>query len=271
MEVWKDIDEFDRCFQVSNKGNIRKKKDHGYKLLSPYMNGKRYIVSLWYNNKSNSRIVANLVAKAFIPNVNNSDYVEHINGDVTDNSVENLEWSQTSNKEAISNALSEGIRKGNNDYRIEGNTVYVKLTNVDQIMICDLGDWNRLKENTWFDHYGYAVARVNGKITRFHQAIIDYSRNYVVDHINRNSFDNRRVNLRVTTQKVNSINRSRQSNNTSGYVGISKNQYGYVAYISVDKKRKYLGSFKSIDEAIKARKQAEEKYHKPIIERETLS
>lgn len=270
MEEWKDIEEFDRSFQVSNKGRVRKKTGNGYKQLTIYRNGQRMLVSLWYNKKTNIRVVAELVATAFIPNPFNREYVEHINGDITDNDVENLQWSSISKKEALSRAISNGLYKGSNEYKVDGETVYVKLTNTEQIMLCDLSDWERLKKCTWFEHDGYAVARVNKKITRYHQAILSYAKEYVVDHINRDRFDNRRINLRITTQMVNSINRSLQSNNTSGYVGVHKTPHGYIAYISVNKKKKYLGSFRDINEAIAVRKQAEEKYHKEIIEKETL-
>jgi hypothetical protein len=41
----------------------------------------------------------------------------------------------------------------------------------------------------------------------------------VVDHINTKSFDNRLENLRVVTQKVNTQNKTKPKNNTSGNMG----------------------------------------------------
>lgn len=40
------------------------------------------------------RKIAYLVARAFLPNQEGRPYVRHLNGDVTDNRVENLEWSE---------------------------------------------------------------------------------------------------------------------------------------------------------------------------------
>lgn len=53
-----------------------------------------------------------------------------------------------------------------------------------------------------------------------------------------------------------------QSNNTSGYKGVcwNKKSNKWYAQIRVNKKRIHLGSFTNIEDAIKARKEAEEKY-----------
>ena len=84
----------------------------------------------------------------------------------------------------------------------------------------------------------------------------------VIDHINHNTLDNRKHNLRICTESDNSKNKSLPSNNTSGVVGISFNKkYNkYETYITINYKRKSLGLYDSIEDAIKTRKDAEEKY-----------
>ena len=59
------------------------------------------------------------------------------------------------------------------------------------------------------------------------------------------------------------------AHSNSGVKGVSysKKLGKYVAYITAKKKRYYLGTFETLDDATKARKQAEDKYHRPIIER----
>lgn len=50
---------------------------------------------------------------------------------------------------------------------------------------------------------------------------------------------------------------------------IWKDVKGFEGWLQVSNTG-YLGFYKDIQDAIKARTEAEEKYHKPIIEKETL-
>lgn len=72
----------------------------------------------------------------------------------------------------------------------------------------------------------------------------------VVDHINRNKLDNRKSNLRITNNSRNQKNKSIQSNNTSGILGIrfmnTNTGSGWSATVSNNKKRtnKFFSSSK---------------------------
>lgn len=52
----------------------------------------------------------------------------------------------------------------------------------------------------------------------------------------------------------------------TGVKGVYFHRNKYTAEISLRKKRKYLGVFDTLEEAAQARKEAEEKYFKPVIE-----
>lgn len=83
-----------------------------------------------------------------------------------------------------------------------------------------------------------------------------------IDHINHDRTDNRWNNLRGVSQTENNRNMSKQSNSTTGYVGVSfmKTKNKYRAYITVDKKAVHLGVFDTIEEAVAARESANIQY-----------
>lgn len=99
----------------------------------------------------------------------------------------------------------------------------------------------------------------NSSSRLLHRYLMKPKKGMTVDHLNRNPLDNRRCNLRICTQFENNQN---QKANTSGKVGVSysKTDKKYVAYIRVNRKQIRLGAFKTFEEAVKCRIQAEEKY-----------
>lgn len=83
-----------------------------------------------------------------------------------------------------------------------------------------------------------------------------------LDHINGVKDDNRIQNLREVDRATNMQNAAIKKNNTSGYCGVSlhKTNKRWVAHISPNGKRIYLGSFPTIESAIAAREDANIKY-----------
>lgn len=83
------------------------------------------------------------------------------------------------------------------------------------------------------------------------------------DHINGNTLDCRRANLRVASASQNQHNARKRSDNSSGVKGVSfdKASGRWHAYIKLGGKQKNLGRFCSKDEAVAARRKAAESLH----------
>lgn len=101
MEIWKDIVGYEGLYQVSNYGNVKRvgsfrgvnKKYLDNHLLTPMDNGKGYLrIKLTKNNKSKRVMLHRIIAEAFIHNVFNKPFVNHIDHNTRNNSISNLEW-----------------------------------------------------------------------------------------------------------------------------------------------------------------------------------
>ena len=131
----------------------------------------------------------------------------------------------------------------------------------------DLEDYDKIKNDYWFvNGNGYVVTSNYKK--HMHRVIMDVDgdnwTNVQVDHIKTDQRNNNiKSNLRIATPSQNGMNKSLYSNNTSGYTGVywNKSRNRWTAYISIDKKFVCLGFYKDKEDAIKARKEAEEKYY----------
>lgn len=83
-----------------------------------------------------------------------------------------------------------------------------------------------------------------------------------IDHINGNKKDNRIINLRDVTSLINHKNMSIDKRNKSGKTGVTWHKLSkkWITNISVDKRLVHLGYFENIEDAIKVRQEAENKY-----------
>ena len=95
-----------------------------------------------------------------------------------------------------------------------------------------------------------------GKCSYIHRMIMNPPKGKVVDHINKNTLDNRRSNLRICTQQNNTCNQKLYKSNTSGYKGVIEEKDGrkkkWRAEICCKKIKYYVGSFYNLEEAAKA-------------------
>lgn len=134
--------------------------------------------------------------------------------------------------------------------------------------LVDDEDFERVSQFKWTYkksiNTGYAQRTLwpSNKHLYLHSFILNTSE--MVDHINGNGLDNRKINLRHANKAINSMNRIKQKNNTSGYKGVHKYKIKlrkpFQAYIKVNGKRKHLGMFSTALEAAKIYDLAARKY-----------
>lgn len=117
------------------------------------------------------------------------------------------------------------------------------------------------REEKFYVEAGVYVGKVNGKYktdcVKLHRLIMGLCKGdgLEVDHINGDTLDNRRSNLRICTRKQNCHNMRIKRTNTSGFVGIDFIPWSkrWRARITLDGgARKSLGCFPTKEEAANA-------------------
>lgn len=99
-----------------------------------------------------------------------------------------------------------------------------------------------------------------------HRLIMGAPTKLQVDHVNRNTLDNRRENLRLCSASQNGYNRAKLGNCGTGYKGVCftprlNATNPFMAYINVQGKRVHLGYFRTCGEAAVQYNQAAKQFH----------
>lgn len=174
-------------------------------------------------------------------------------------SADRLKSGKTRSCRCLSSELSRKRLKKYNTYDLSGE-YGIGYTNKGEEFYFDLEDYDKIKDYYWYKNdQGYCLAYTKDKTIRMHKILIGGE---FIDHINHNVSDNRKTNLRSVTKSQNSMNNKLRQDNTSGVTGVywHKQTNKWCAYIDVASKRIYLGEFDNFEDAVKARKEAEEKY-----------
>ena len=117
--------------------------------------------------------------------------------------------------------------------------------------------WDSVKTHPWCcdGKYLYYLKRIKGERikTYYHRLVMGLPKG-LVDHINRDTRDNRIINLRLCSHAENLRNRGKTKANTSGFKGVtySKARNKWVAQIKKNYKTHFLGYFASAEAAADA-------------------
>ena len=150
------------------------------------------------------------------------------------------------------------------DYREDGVLVRKVATSgpagqVGRVVGSFLGDTTRPGK-------GYMATKISGVHYCLHKLIWMWHHGSMpeqIDHINKNTLDNRIENLRPASSSENMMNRRLFSNSTSGCKGVSwhKQHRKWFVYINVHKRRENLGYFDDLELANLVSTEARDLYH----------
>lgn len=138
-------------------------------------------------------------------------------------------------------------------------------TNTNKKFLFDKEDFDLIRSHCWRENVtsGYIVTSLNNQTNYpLHRLIMKLENTQLIDHINRDRVDNRKCNLRICTVQQNNFNKNNKNNFSSGHKGVGWNKLlnKWEVYIQKNYKRYRLGYFSDLNEAIKIREQAEDKY-----------
>lgn len=163
----------------------------------------------------------------------------------------------------------------NNKVEFKGDECWLGLNNfkggISDWCVIDSDDYDKIKDYKWFKRNdGRVVANVTSlnigvSHLRIHNIIMNFNEDlkyeYEVDHIDCNTLNNKKSNLRIVTKSKNGMNRGLQSNNLTGVCGVvsikHNNQSPWMPQIKINRKMIRLGTEYSFDEAVKKRLIAE--------------
>jgi hypothetical protein len=138
-------------------------------------------------------------------------------------------------------------------FRFEDDLCYIELSDGSEVFI-DASDYDLVKDRRWHSCSGggddtgkwtYARTTCNNKNVRLHRLLMDAQPGDICDHIDRNTRNNCRSNLRFVSCSENVWNSSKQSNSaTSIHKGVywNKKSNKWVASITINYKQKEIGN-----------------------------
>ncbi len=158
----------------------------------------------------------------------------------------------------MSGILSTNNKQETSALAINVHTFFVK--NYTQPVLVDAEDWCGVRMFTWRSNNTYICTKLSAHAPeiRLHRFVLHKTSlpdGYVVDHINGNTFDNRKCNLRIVTHADNCRNRAPIDAHTGLPRGVTQRNGRYRARVMYNYTNHWLGTFDTIEAAMYARQQ----------------
>ena len=150
-EIWKDIEGYEGLYQISNLGNVKSLHrianiPNGHRKVKERIlkqtENRGYRAVIISKEKTRKEFSAHrLVAFHFIPNPENKPEVNHIDGNKSNNKVENLEWVTPS--ENIRHSYAVGLARNDGENHpasklTEYDVRVIKQMLKDGMRVCDI-------------------------------------------------------------------------------------------------------------------------------------
>ena len=214
-------------------------------------------------------LIHNLLATHFLPNPENLEFVEHIDGNRLNNSLDNLRWKKPIPD--LQNEIWKDIKGYEGYYKISNLGRVKKLrrevySKKGKLLRIDSEGLNKTHVNKLRGNYIIVDLRVKGKseTLQLHRLLaINFIPNpenkRYVNHIDQNPQNNSLENLEWVTNMENMCHAQKRKNRTSKYIGVGWDKYAgkWKCQIYFNKKSIHIGSFTSEEEAYEARKKFE--------------
>jgi hypothetical protein len=156
-----DLNGFESKYKVTNDGRVYSEYLHDF--VKPFFSKGGYVrIKLNFGDRSKKFMIHRLVAKAFIPNVDNKPHVDHINRNRADNRMENLQWVTPKENSELA------VQRGGKD------TVMYIFTNIKTGEILEFSNRHKILE-----HFGKICLRylrqiAEGERTPMSGMYVDY-------------------------------------------------------------------------------------------------